>query len=176
MKSKVDKLDVDKLVPAPVDLSKLSDVVKNDVVKKDVYNAKIKNIEDKIPDITNLATKTTLNAKINKVKGEIPNMTNLAINASLIAEINKDKGDIPDITNLATINALTAVESKISGVTNLVEKTDYNTIINEIEEKVTDHNHDKYITTPEFQKFAAEIFALRLKRANLASKVIFFNK
>ena len=103
-------------------------------------------------------------------------MTNLAINASLIAEINKDKGDIPDITNLATINALTAVESKISGVTNLVEKTDYNTIINEIEKKVTDHNRDKYITTPEFQKFAAEIFALRLKRANLASKVIFFNK
>ena len=32
-------------------------------------NAKEKNIEDKIPDITNLATKTTLNAKINEVKG-----------------------------------------------------------------------------------------------------------
>ena len=64
LKSKVDKLDVDKLVPAPVDLSKLSDVVKNDVVKKDVYNAKSKNIEDKIADITNLATNTTLNAKI----------------------------------------------------------------------------------------------------------------
>ena len=72
LKSKVDKLDVDKLIPVPVDLSKLSDVVKNDVVKKDVYNAKIKNIEDKIPDITNLATNTTLNAKINEVKGEIP--------------------------------------------------------------------------------------------------------
>ena len=36
MKSKVDKLDVDKLVPVSVDLSKLSDVVKNDVIKKDV--------------------------------------------------------------------------------------------------------------------------------------------
>ena len=65
LKSKVDKLDVDKLVPVPVDLSKLGDVVKNDVVKKDVYNAHIKNIEDKIPDITNLAINTTLNAKIN---------------------------------------------------------------------------------------------------------------
>ena len=32
----------------------LSDVEKNDVVKKDVYNAHIKNIEDKLPDITNL--------------------------------------------------------------------------------------------------------------------------
>ena len=41
LKSKVDKLDVDKLVPVPVDLSKLSDAVKNDVVKKDAYNANI---------------------------------------------------------------------------------------------------------------------------------------
>ena len=64
LKSKVDKLDVDKLVSVPVDLSKLIDVVKNDVVKRDVYNAKIKNIEDKIPDITNLATNTLVNAKI----------------------------------------------------------------------------------------------------------------
>ena len=68
LKSKIDKLDVDKLVPVPVDLSKLSDVVKNDVVEKDVNNAKIKNIEDKIPDIANLATNITLNARINDVK------------------------------------------------------------------------------------------------------------
>ena len=45
-------------------------------LKKDVYNTKIKNNEDNVPDITNLATKTTLNAKINDVKGEIPNITN----------------------------------------------------------------------------------------------------
>ena len=65
LKSKADKLDVDKLVLVPVDLSKLRDVVKNDVGKKHVYSAKIiNNIEDKTPDITNLATNTTLNAKI----------------------------------------------------------------------------------------------------------------
>ena len=34
LKTEVDKLDLDKLAPVPVDLSKLSDVVKNDVVKK----------------------------------------------------------------------------------------------------------------------------------------------
>ena len=77
LKSKVDKLDVDKLVPVPVDLSQLSDVVKDYVVKKDVYNAKIQDIEDKIPDITNLSTNTTLNAKINEVKNEITSITNL---------------------------------------------------------------------------------------------------
>ena len=64
MKSKGDKLDFDKLIPVAVDLSKLSNVVKNDVVKKHVYNAKIKNLEDKIPDVTNSAINTTLNAKI----------------------------------------------------------------------------------------------------------------
>ena len=62
LKIKVDKLDVDKLLPVSVDLSKLSDVVENDV-----YKAKIKNIEDKIPDITNLATNSALNSKINQV-------------------------------------------------------------------------------------------------------------
>ena len=38
LKTKVDKLNIDKLMPVPVDLSKLSIVVKNDVVKKSVYD------------------------------------------------------------------------------------------------------------------------------------------
>ena len=38
LKTEVDKLDIDKLAPVPVDLSKLSDVVKNYVVKKTVYD------------------------------------------------------------------------------------------------------------------------------------------
>ena len=80
LKSKLDKLNVDKLVPAPVHLSKLSDAVKNDVVNKDVYNAKIKNIKDIIPGITNLGTNTTLNSKTNEVKSEIPDITNIATN------------------------------------------------------------------------------------------------
>ena len=48
LKTEVDKLDIDKLVPVLVDLSKLSDVVKNDVVKKTVYDksvAKINSID-----------------------------------------------------------------------------------------------------------------------------------
>ena len=54
LKNKVNKLDVDKLVPVHVDLSGLSAVVENDVVKNDLYNAKIKNIEDKITWLTML--------------------------------------------------------------------------------------------------------------------------
>ena len=48
LKTEFDKLDIDKLAPVPVDLSKLSDVVKNDVVKKTVYDklvAKVNNID-----------------------------------------------------------------------------------------------------------------------------------
>ena len=55
------------------------------VVKKDAFNAKIKNIEDKIPNITNLATSTTLKAKINEVKNKIPNITNFATITALPA-------------------------------------------------------------------------------------------
>ena len=68
MKSIVDKLDVDKLVPVPVDLSKLKYAVKNGIVKKVLYNANTKNFEGKILHITNLTTNTALNAKINEVK------------------------------------------------------------------------------------------------------------
>ena len=46
----------------------------------------------------------------------------------------------------------------------------YNIKISEIEKKITYDNHDKYITTPEFNEFTADIFSAKLKQANLASK------
>ena len=49
LKTEVDKLDIDKLLPVPNDLSKLSNVVKNDAVKKTDYNSKTAEIENKIP-------------------------------------------------------------------------------------------------------------------------------
>ena len=121
LKSKVDKLDVDKLVPVPVDLSKLSDAVKY-VFKKDVYNAKIRHIEDKIPAITNLATNTTLNVKIDNIKNEIPSIINLATTTTLNAKINKVKNKIANITDLATTTALTTLENTIPNVSSLVKK------------------------------------------------------
>ena len=70
------KSKADKLVPVPLDLSKLSDLVKHAVAKKNVYNAKFKNITDEISDITNLATTSAFNTKINEVKNKIPIITN----------------------------------------------------------------------------------------------------
>ena len=58
----------------------------------------------------------------------------------------------------------------------MVKKTDYNTKLTEIETKLTDHNHDKYITTPEFNKLTAENFAARLNQADLVTKTDFDDK
>ena len=133
LKCEVDKLDVDKLKPIPTDLSKLSDVVKNDVVddfnklvtkvdnidttsfvKKADYNTKITEIEDKIPDTTNLATKTALTT----VENKIPDTTNLAIKTALTTVENK----ITDVSNLATKTALNTIENKIPDTNSLVKK------------------------------------------------------
>ena len=112
LKNKVDELDIDKLKLVPVHLSKLSNVVKIEVVKKTECYAEIKSLEDKNPDITNLATKSILNTKVNEVKNEIPSTS-----------------------SLATISALTTVENKIPNVSNLVRKSDYDAKVIEIEKK-----------------------------------------
>ena len=67
LETEVDKLDIDKLVSIPVDLNNLSDVVKKGVVKKSNYNSKITEVESKIPDISNLAAKTSLTTVENKI-------------------------------------------------------------------------------------------------------------
>ena len=109
-------------------MSKLSNVVKNEVVQKTEYNAKIKIIEDKIPDITNLAAKTIVNTKINKVKAKIPS-----------------------ISGSVKSSALTAVENKIPNASNLVKKLTMRQNLMNLN-KFIDHKHDKYITTQEFNK------------------------
>ena len=59
----------------------------------------------------------------------------------------------------------------------MIKKTaEYNTKISETEKRLTDHNHDKYITNPEFSTFTAEVFDTRLARANLVMKTDFNTK
>ena len=57
----------------------------------------------------------------------------------------------------------------------LLRKQDFNTKITAIEKKLTNHNHDKYITTPEFNKLSADVFNARLAQANLVTKTDFDN-
>ena len=82
----------------------------------------------------------------------------------------KIEDKIPSISGLATSSALTAVENKIPNASGLVKKTDYNTKISEIYSKINNHNHDEYITNPEFNILTTENFQARLKQANLISK------
>ena len=61
----------------------------------------------------------------------------------------------------------------IADVNSLVKKTDYNTKVTEIENKLNNHNHDKYIDTSEFNKLAADVFNARLAQANSITKTDF---
>ena len=81
LKTEVDKLDNDKLVPVPTDLSKLSNVIKNDVLKKAAYNklvAKVSNI-----GTNDFVLKTTYDTDKTEVEKKIPNTSNLATKNAL---------------------------------------------------------------------------------------------
>ena len=80
---------------------------------------------------------------------------------------------IPDISSMATKTALTTVENKIPDVSDLVNKTDNNTKVTEIENKLNNHNDNKYIDTSEFNELAADVFNVRLTQASLITKTDF---
>ena len=57
------------------------------------------------------------------------------------------------LTSLATIAFLNAVENEILSISNLVKKKlTITQKVKKLKKKITDHNHDKYIATPEFNK------------------------
>ena len=144
LKTEVDKSEFDKLTPVPVNFSKLSDAVKNDVVKKAMYDklaGKVNNI-----DTSEFVLKTKYQTDKTKLEKTIPDVNDFVKKTKLTELENK----IPDISSLATKTTLTAVESKMPNVGILVKKTNYYTKISELEKKLTDHNYDKYIATPEF--------------------------
>ena len=125
LKTEVDKLDIDKLVPVPVDLSKLSDVVKNDVVKKDVYDklvTKVYNI-----DTGGFVLKTKDDIDKSELENKIPGTSSLFKKTDYDPKIADTEGKIPGVTNSTTKAAVTTVENKTPSVSNLVKKTDYET-------------------------------------------------
>ena len=81
LKTEVSKLDIDKSAPFPVDLSKLSDVVKNDVVEKTVYDklvAKVNNI-----DTSDFMLKTIYNTDKTDLAKKISDVTDFIKRAKL---------------------------------------------------------------------------------------------
>ena len=149
LKTEVDKLDIDKLVPISVDLGKLSDLIKNDAVKKAVYDKlvekvnnigtgrfvlKIKNdldkveLENKIPDTIEVVKKLDYNSKSTEITYKIPNISGLATKATLTAVENK----MPIISSLVKKQIATQKLLKL-------KKTKKNDC----------HDHDKYIISPD---------------------------
>ena len=128
--------------------------------------AKVNNI-----DTTDFVLKTKYQTDKTELEKKIPDVTNFDKKAKLTELENK----IPDVSNLGTKTALTAVENKIPSVSYLVKKTDYDTKIIEIEKKLTDHNHDKYRTTPEFNTLSPDVFNARLAKAKVVAKTNFDN-
>ena len=156
LKTEADKIDVDKLKTAPIDLAKLTNAVENDLVKKTDYNTKVTSIETQIAGLT----KNTVDnlADITKLKAIDTNSfvlkTKLASDVTTL-ENETDTVDkkIPDISGLATKTSLTSYlqtatfNSKVTEVENKIKANDIiassaisaNTKANSIRSDLTDY-------------------------------------
>ena len=136
LKTEIDKLDIDKLVLVPFDLSKLSNVVKNDVVKKTIYDKLVAKVN--IIDTSAFVLKTKYDTDKTELEKKISDVTDFITKEIKLTEL---ENKILDASSLATKTALNAVKNKIPSVSSLVQKTDYNTKISELEKKLADQNH-----------------------------------
>ena len=83
-------------------------------------------VENKIPSVSNLISKTDFNTKVTEIEGKIPNIRGSATKTAV-------KNEVPSVSNLAKMSKIT-----------------------EIEKKINDHKHDQYITTEEIPEFTAK--------------------
>ena len=152
LKTEVDKIDVDKLKTVPDDLAKLSNVVKNEVVKKtdftsdnyikktkfsadtNVLDDKIDKVDKKIPDVSNLGTKSSvtildrdLDDKIEKLKindyAKKTSLTNYILTSTFNSKSTKLENKIKDADIIAT-SAVTKANSIKSDLNDYAKKTD----------------------------------------------------
>ena len=119
LKTDVDQLNINKFVPVPIDLSKLSDVIIN-VVKKTVFDklvAKVNSI-----DISRFVLKTKYNTDKLDKENKIADTSGLVKKADYNAKITEIKGKRPYNYGLATNAALTTVENKMPNISSLVKR------------------------------------------------------
>ena len=141
------------------------------MVKKAIYDKLVVRVNN-IDTSSAFVLKTKCQTDKAELEKKITDPSKLVKKAKLTELENK----IRHVSSLATKTVLTAVENEIPDVISLAKKTNYNTKITEIEKKLTGHNHDKYITTPEFNTLAADVFNAKLAQANLVIKTEFDNK
>ena len=120
LNTKVDKLDIDKLVSVPVDLSKLSDVVKNDVIKRTEYDKLVAKVN--IIDASGFVLKTKYDTDKSESENKIPDISGLVKKTDYDVKIWEIKDKTPNATNLATKTALTTIENKYLMLVVLLKK------------------------------------------------------
>ena len=125
MKIGVEKIDAEKLKTVPVDLAKLSNVVKNDVVKKTEYNKLVTKVDN--IDTTNFAKNnkyekdgSDFEDKISKIDKKIPDVTSLVKKTDFNTKATEIERKILDVSSLVTKSTLTVVENKIPDFSSLV--------------------------------------------------------
>ena len=135
----------------------------------------------KSTDLANLKSDVD-NLNIDKLKSVPSGLSSLKSQEDVldIGKLETTPVDLSKLNNVVKNHVVKKTEydelvKKVNNIntidtSNLVKKTDYNTKIYEIEKKITDHDHDKCITTQEFNKLTSDYFTARLAQANLASK------
>ena len=129
LKTEVDKIDVDKLKTVPIDLAKLSNVVKIDVVKKTDYNTIVTSIESQIAGVT----KNTLDNLGDIAKLKAVDTNNFVLKTKLASDV------------ITLENKIDTVDKKMSHVSKLATKTSltsylqtatFNSKVTEVEKKI----------------------------------------
>ena len=140
---------------------------------------KIDKVEKKVADISGLATKSSVTRLIteqedytDKVKKKIPNISGLASKTELTAVENK----IPDVSSLATTSELTAVENKIPDTTNLITKTDFDTKLKSVSDRVTNNKSKDILLDNDLKKLKTRVDSSEEIKLNDVQKEISFNR
>ena len=128
LKTDVDKIDVDKLKTTPIDLAKLSNVVKNDVVKKTDYNAKVTSIEGQIVGIT----KNTIDNLADITKLKAVDTSNFVTRTKFSTDTNALDDKIDGVEKKTDISGLATKTS----LNSYLQTSTFNSKVTEVENKI----------------------------------------
>ena len=170
LKTEVDKLDVDKLKTAPVDLAKLTNAAENDLVQKTVYKTKVTSIEAQITGLTkntvdNLADITKLKAIDTKLNSYLQTST---FNSKVTEVEKKIKA-----ADIIAKSANTKANTIRSDLTAYAKKTDVATDITAIKsDYVTNASLTSQLNDLKSQHITTEVTGIDNKTKKNASDIL----
>ena len=168
LKTKVDKIDVDKLKTTPIDLDRLSNLVKNDVVKKADYNTKVTSIEAQIAGLTkNIVDNLPVITKLKVIDtNSFVLKTKLASDVTTLEnKIDTVDKKIPDIGGLATKTSLNAY----------LQTSTFNSKVTEVENKIKDADIIAKSANTKANTIRSDLTGYP-KKADVATDINYYNK